>query len=399
MSSNAILLIQYPGAEERWESLTRSVMTGWEDAPSLQRLMLSDADSTALDKPRTKADLAWVLCDGQTGDAQLYGALEQLGHWQIPILLTRSTEPYPTGASIQNGTVIARADDDPHALQLILRSMLSQGELMREMRMELSFAKRQQGGLIGEIDRMDEEMRLAAGVQREFLPTSLPRVGPVASSVFFRPASYVSGDIYDVARLDEDHIGFWIADVVGHGVPAALLTMFVKRALPTKEIASNSYRLVPPDEALQRLNGELFEHSRANARFATAVYGLVNCRTLELQLARAGHPYPLRLRADGRAEELKCEGPLLAVFPEADFDLLTTQLDPGDSVLLFSDGFEFAFGQPGGENANAYRQHLVDLAGQPPDTALLHLAQSIDAQPGSLHQQDDLTAVLISVDK
>ncbi len=399
MISNTILLVQYPGESQRWEALTRAVMSGWDDCPDTQSLVLSNDTADVLDQSHTKYQLAWVQCNGKTSDAELDEALEKLGRWQIPIMVTRENEPYPSGASFQNGTVVARKDDDPQNLQLILRSLLSQSELIREMRMELVFAQRQQGGLIGEIDRMDEEMRLAAGVQREFLPTSLPSLGPVNTGVFFRPASYVSGDIYDCLRLDENHLGFWIADVVGHGVPAALLTMFVKRALPTKEITSNSYRLVPPNEALARLNREMFEHSQVNARFATATYGLINCRTLELQLARAGHPYPLRLRSDGSFEELTCDGPLLAVFPEAEFDLLTVQLEPGDRILMYSDGFEFAFGKPDGDDGKEYRDNLTDLVHQPAESALLHLARAVDAQPGSLHQQDDLTALLVSINK
>ena len=76
-----------------------------------------------------------------------------------------------------------------------------------ERGLELSAEKTQ-------ITQIDEEMRLAARLQVDFLPRTLPEVDGVAFNVFFRPASYVSGDIYDVTRLDEDHIGFFVADAL-----------------------------------------------------------------------------------------------------------------------------------------------------------------------------------------
>jgi len=85
-------------------------------------------------------------------------------------------------------------------------------------------------------EELDEEIRLAARLQQDFLPRRLPKVGSSRFSVYYQPAGFVSGDIYDVARLDETRIGFYVADAVGHGLPAALLTMFIKEALQTKRI-------------------------------------------------------------------------------------------------------------------------------------------------------------------
>jgi sigma-B regulation protein RsbU (phosphoserine phosphatase) len=247
------------------------------------------------------------------------------------------------------------------------------------------------------MNKLDEEMRLAARVQREFLPTSLPSVGEVEVDVMFRPASYVSGDIYDVQRLDEHHIGFWIADVVGHGVPAALMTMFVKRALPTKEILTDGYRLVPPGEALAKLNEEMVNREGGGIRFATGVYGLLNCKTFELQMARAGHPLPILLRADGSTESLDPDGPLLGVFASDDFEERSYQLRPGDRLLIYSDGFEVAFGESETAEFPEHFRRFEELREGTLDMAIHHLEQSIMAQPGSLHQQDDLTLILIGV--
>src|SRR6202453_5516879 len=104
------------------------------------------------------------------------------------------------------------------------------------LRKEMNFMSRRDETLNFYMPRLDEELRLAAKLQQDFLPKTLPQIGPVHFHTLFLPAGYVSGDFYDVMRLDEKHIGFYIADAVGHGVPAALLTMFIKHALATKQI-------------------------------------------------------------------------------------------------------------------------------------------------------------------
>src|SRR5439155_6744829 len=110
------------------------------------------------------------------------------------------------------------------------------------LREELGEARRRDESLNFYLSKVDDEQRLAARLQQDFLPKSLPRIGRVAFHTVFRPAGYVSGDLYDVMRLDEKHVGFYVADAVGHGMPAALLTMFLKMALVTKEIIAGGYR-------------------------------------------------------------------------------------------------------------------------------------------------------------
>ena len=89
------------------------------------------------------------------------------------------------------------------------------------LRLELNVLRRRDETLNFYMNRLDEELRLAARIQQDFLPKTLPQVGNVHFHTLFRPAGYVSGDLYDVIRLDERHIAFYMADAVGHGMPAA----------------------------------------------------------------------------------------------------------------------------------------------------------------------------------
>src|SRR5450432_858835 len=191
--------------------------------------------------------------------------------------------------------------------------------------------------------RLDEEMRLAARLQQDFLPKSMPQVGRVHFHTLFRPAGYVSGDLYDVMRLDEKHVGFYMADAVGHGMPAALLTMFIKNALVTKQIIPGGYRLLLPGETMAKLNEALVGQNLSYATFATAIYGTINTETLEVSVARGGHPNPIVLRANGTVQPMTADGSLLGIFPDEIFTSANVTLGVGDRLFIFSDGVEVAF--------------------------------------------------------
>src|SRR6202030_3840730 len=117
--------------------------------------------------------------------------------------------------------------------------------------------------------QIDMELELARRIQESFLPQTLPDLPEVRFAVHYEPCGRVGGDFYDVFRLDEKHLGFYIADAMGHGVPASLLTIFVKKGVRAKEISGQQYRLVPPGEVLQRLNRDLIQQELSDNPFIT----------------------------------------------------------------------------------------------------------------------------------
>src|SRR5262249_45945416 len=139
----------------------------------------------------------------------------------------------------------------------------------------------------------------------------------------------VGGDFYDVFRLDEQHVGLYVADAMGHGVPASLLAIFVKKGVRAKEIFGNQYRLLPPGEVLKRLNADLVEQALAEHPFITMAYALVNVSDGTFRFARAGHPYPLYIPREGEPQFWKLPGSLLGVFDTA-FPDQAHELLPGD---------------------------------------------------------------------
>jgi len=158
------------------------------------------------------------------------------------------------------------------------------------------------------------QLKMAGQVQRAFLPRKLPETDRVRFSVMYRPADFVSGDIYDAARLDEEHIGFYIADAVGHSMPAALLTMFLKQAIVMRQTRGDEYSIFTPAEVVTNLNETMVAQDLGGSLFATCCYCLLNSKTMKMTYARAGHPYPVLIKKKKKPVQLNQRGGLLGIF-------------------------------------------------------------------------------------
>lgn len=241
--------------------------------------------------------------------------------------------------------------------------------------------------------QIDAELDLAGRIQQSFLPQTLPDLPQVRFAVHYEPCGRVGGDFYDVFRLDEQHLGFYVADAMGHGVPASLLTIFVKKGVRAKEIFGQQYRLVPPGEVLQRLNRDLIDQKLSESPFITMVYALYDFRTGTFQFARSGHPYPLYLPKGGPPRQWQIEGTLLGVF-DTSYPVQTHQLWPGDKVLLYTDGMEAA-GFNGQDRGTASVLACADRYRDLPVQELVpRLAQELFARS---RQTDDLTVLGLEV--
>jgi len=247
------------------------------------------------------------------------------------------------------------------------------------------------------VDNLAEQLRLAGLVQQDFLPTQLPNSDEVRWATAFLPAEWVSGDIYDVVRIDEQHVGFYVADVVGHGMPAALLTIFLKQALVMRETIESNYHIFSPAEVMKNLNVRMASQKLSGYQFATCCYCLLNIKTLQLTYARAGHPYPILIRPKEQPQQLEIRGSLLGIFGQAEYTQETIQLQPGDKFLLYSDGAEpfiGDFGDQSGFNFSEKFYKIKDL----PITGMMDefntLAQNQEIDPSEV---DDVTAVAFEV--
>ncbi len=241
-------------------------------------------------------------------------------------------------------------------------------------------------------DELDEEMRLASRLQQDFLPRQLPKVGQARFGVFFQPASFVSGDLYDAARLDETHVGFYIADAVGHGLPAALLTMFIKEALQTKRISGNTYEIIPPHEALTQLNTDLCKQQLTMCEFCTGLYAIVDTTTLMVTICRAGHPAPIHI-SGRKVQELDLPGPLLGIMEDAIFESHRFQLSAGDRLIIYSDGLEECFAHDSKHGSILILEEMQHLIGLPRNEFIQRISEKVNNS--DVH--DDVTVLVMDV--
>ncbi len=405
MPSPTITLVA--DAPERWQATWwRAVADHWpiRGVPPTLQLMTYEA---AEREPARIAGAAVALVIDDLDRRALHSFADALYQRGMPALfLLPEADDHSLDELASDAVMLLPRNAEPRVAGAVLATLAQRQPAFDAMLQEVRFARRYQSGIRGEMDRVHEELQLAALVQRDFLPKELPTIPSLDFGVLFRPCGYVSGDIYDIVPLDHNHVGFFIADAIGHGVPAALMTMVIARSLTMKETTGDQTRIVPPGEALFRLNEELIRRQGESPRFASAIYGVIDNSTRTVTIASAGHPWPLRM-TDGDIEKIETDGGLLGVFPGERYPEISFTLHHGETLILHSDGFETAFPEPGADQygrrlpTTHYIRHFTDLAARVREGAALRgaiddLGRALDAQIGSLHQHDDLTALAIT---
>ncbi len=269
--------------------------------------------------------------------------------------------------------------------------------LLRQLDQHMAVMQRLGKKLNQQFVEVDQELRLASRLQQDFLPRALPEIGNYRFAILYRPASWVSGDTYDVSRLDETHLGCYVADAVGHGIAAGLLTMFIRQAVVGKIIGDNGYTLVCPGQVMTRLNRELTQQDLPNCQFVTACYARLDTRTGRIEFARAGHPHPIHVTADGECTEVRTVGGLLGVFADETYPTCTIQLEPGEKFILYSDGLEHMIieGRDRQNGTLTFAEHFRSNVRRSATAWIDSLAEAIDQTTGSLAPLDDMTAVAI----
>lgn len=238
---------------------------------------------------------------------------------------------------------------------------------------------------------IEKELEIAREIQRSILPGSIPELKNLRIAAAYHPMTAVAGDFYDFIPVDQHRLGVLVADVSGHGVPAALIAAMLKMAV------QSVLPCVPsPGDVLQRLNRML--SGEARDQFVTAAYLFIDTENYTARYSAAGHP-PLLLLRGGALQHIESNGLVFGVKPQPDYPVRDIPICPGDRFLLYTDGVieaENAKGESFGDSR--LEQVLLDARRCPPSELPDRLFAEIRAwQPALLAQQDDITLIVIDV--
>jgi serine phosphatase RsbU (regulator of sigma subunit) len=236
------------------------------------------------------------------------------------------------------------------------------------------------------------DLEIARDIQLAMLPSGSYQAGDTTACGVTRPANTVGGDFYDILQRADGRWVVTVGDVAGKGSPAALLMALLLAMLRTLvDEGLGTSRL------LTRLNVQVGRHSPKD-RFITLFYGLYDPPTGRLEFVNAGHLPPIIQRRDGTFERVGTTGggPALGMFEEASYEAREIVLEPGDLLVLFSDGIteaENARGQPFEEGG--IEQLLRSAAGQEPEAIGRALLAAVESHAGDARLADDLTALVL----
>lgn len=232
-----------------------------------------------------------------------------------------------------------------------LRARISAGARILDMQRELSQKNRLIESALEELrlahDAIDKDLMQARKIQESLVPELTRTFGKSQVSLLLKPCGHIGGDLVGMFSPGVNRLGFYSIDVSGHGITSAMMTARLGGYLSSKHFDQNVamerrfdkfYALLPPKYVAETLNSRLMADEGIEEYF-TMVYAIVDLRNGHLKMVQAGHPHPLLLRQGGRAEFLGDGGLPIGLIEDARFQQIETQMQPGDKLLLYSDGF------------------------------------------------------------
>ena len=243
--------------------------------------------------------------------------------------------------------------------------------------------------------QVDRELSVVAEIQRSLLPAKFPEISTLRLAAYYQTSRYAGGDYYDFFPLPDDKWGLLIADVSGHGTPAAVM-MAITHSIAHMYPGPPG----PPNEMLEFLNQKLCErYIGENGTFVTAFYGIYDARTRELSYSSAGHNPP-RLRRCSTAAVTALDGTRgfpLGVVPGTDYEEATIQLGPGDRIVFYTDGITEA-GSPWGDYFGVQRlDAAINECSGVPQNLLDRVLSSLSAFTADGPSEDDRTLLVADI--
>jgi serine phosphatase RsbU (regulator of sigma subunit) len=280
----------------------------------------------------------------------------ELGDQFVPVLWVASSDKVAAGLEAGADVVLPRPVE-PTLFVAQLRAMSRAHATAARVAVRAAESRLLGDQLRKTLMQLEREQEMARRVRATFLPQRFPQVGSARFNVCFRQRNRGGGDFHGVQRLDEDHVGFFVGDVVGNGAAAGgLLGVFVQQSVAMKEITEQRYRVVPPDEVLTSVNRQLLGLGADDLPLVAMLAGVLNARTGAITLARAGLPAAVHVPATGTPGVWAVPGPFLGT-SDTTYQPLGGTLAPGDRLLIGTDGT-----RPDGDPGPAGSDRLLEAA-------------------------------------
>ena len=277
---------------------------------------------------------------------------------------------------------------------------------LKIQRLERSLSRRNQA-LEAANQKMRTDLEAAARVQQALLPAELPVTEGYKFGWIYRPCDELGGDGLNIFKIDDRHIGLYVLDVCGHGIPSALLSVTVSRGLlPSRDRSSLVIQIgedaehpviTSPAEVARRLN-RLYPMDSKARLYLTFLYGILDTHSGEFRFVSAGNPGPIVSRPGEPAEVHDVPAVPIGLLEDSEYEDTTLQLKSGDRLFLHSDGLVEERNSDGQEYSRERLMAAISESGLIPlEESMQSFVNAVIAWGGSEHLKDDASIVALEV--
>ncbi len=256
--------------------------------------------------------------------------------------------------------------------------------------------------------RIQHDLKMAAEIQKSLLPTRAPRLQNVQIEWFFQPCDELAGDIFNVFRLDEKHLGMYVLDVSGHGVAAALRSVTLSYLLSPSHMqaglgldfpnGTDESAMFSPAQVVNHLNQQ-FPLELNTGQFFTILYGILNIPEKTFRYVSAGHPEIILLNGDGIAEVIENAALPVGILEDYRYQENTLQLHSGNRMVLYSDGLVEAKNAGMEEFGKERLQRIMEeWRHRPLKEAIQALTDELRRWKNGEHFEDDVTILALEIE-
>ncbi len=272
---------------------------------------------------------------------------------------------------------------------------------------DITARKRAEAELRKANERMKADLEAAAQIQKSLFPSVSPVVEGVRFAWEVKPCEELAGDILNIFRLDEHNLGFYILDVSGHGVPAAMLSVALHKVLlpfasPTSLLTrhkdeGSGFQIVSPAEVCQQLN-VLFPMNPATAQYFTLLYGVFDLKTREFRSVSAGHCAPIYLSPGRKPFAIEIHGFPIGLFKEASYEEQVMKTEPCSRLYLYSDGLTEAVNLQGeGFGEDRLLRTIEESRSRPLQESPCYILDRVQEWSSSTRLEDDVSLLALEL--